>query len=80
MKITNTMQHSIVIAGKNILAGETKTIKDKEWEAASEGRVIKALVDKRCLVLEESKPLPKETKKQIKQEDVTEELKSFYDL
>lgn len=71
MKVTNHMNYSVVVAGKDIGAGETKTIKDKDFDES--GRVISALIAKRCLTIEESKP-----KKEPK--EVTDELKSFYDL
>lgn len=73
MKVTNHMNYSVVVAGKEIKAGETKTVKDKDFEQSSQTRVISSLIAKRCLTIEESKP-----KKQP--EEVTDELKSFYDL
>lgn len=81
MKVTNNMQNSLVVAGKEIKAGQTEVISDKKWEEASEGRVIKALLEKRCLVIEESKAKKKkkEPVEELTEDEVTEELKSFAD-
>lgn len=71
MKVTNHMTYSVVVAGKQIGAGETKTLKDRDFEQARESRVIKALIDKRCLTYQPSKP---------KKEPLEDKLKSFYDV
>lgn len=84
MKVTNHTTHSILLAGKEIKAGETKSIKDKDFEQAAESRVIGAMIEKRCLTVEHSKPKkahkekPAETAEESK--SFADELKAFHGL